>query len=252
MQQEALTLRRIVGLLRDQQLAIANGATTGEFDRDDSARHRNLERALTNELHAWCLLRQEFQRSPEFLRTALVNEIRQLSTDVDAIVQQNDLAGILTEVCQALQEGESGQHELTTTTAPTAAAAAAPRSCAAQFAAQQLPAGAAGGGSPPYQPATPTRRRTFCLAVGVNTRPAKKARGKQGTPHPRHSAVQAAIDSADEDLDLSDLEAEDLDDLPAGLLSPEAGSVDFGPRSDQEGAGGGDSDWARRGKIERD
>ena len=124
MQQEALTLRRIVGLLRDQQLAIAKGATTGEFDQDDSARHQNLERALTNELHAWCLLRQEFQRSPEFLRTALVNEIWQLSTDVDAIVQQNDLAGILTEVCQALQEGESGQHELTTTTAPTTTTAA--------------------------------------------------------------------------------------------------------------------------------
>ena len=98
-----------------------------------------------------------------------------------------------------------------------------------------------GGGAGSYF-VTPTRRRGFCLSVGVTERPAKKAkapRGKQGTPHPRASAVQEAIDSAD-DLDLSDLEAEGLP--VEELLSPEVGAVDFGPRTDQEEQGGSDSD----------
>ena len=104
----------------------------------------------------------------------------------------------------------------------------------------------------------PSRRpaaAVSCLSVGVTERPAKKAkapRGKQGTPHPRVSAVQRAIDSADDldldsadDLDLSDLEAEGIP--VEELLSPEAGAVDFGPRTDQEEQGDSDSDCNRRG-----
>ena len=189
-----------------------------------------------------------------------MTEIRQVSSDVDAIVEQNNLASVLSEVVQALQDGEQeGPAEPTYTSAAAAAAVtAAPRSCAAQAAAQQLPAavtGAAGGGAGSYS-VTPTRRRGFCLSVGVTERPAKKAakapRGKQGTPHPQVSAVQRAIDSADDldldsadDLDLSDLEAEGIP--VEELLSPEAGAVDFGPRTDQEEQGDSDSDCNRRG-----
>ena len=254
-QEETSILRRIASLLAGQQAAFAHGATTATFDRDDSARHRARERELTNLILSWVVLRQEFQRSAGFLRSSLLTEIRQVSSDVDAIVEQNNLASVLSEVVQALQDGEQeGPAEPTYTSAAAAAAVtAAPRSCAAQAAAQQLPAaasGAAGGGT---HPATPTRPQSFCLAAGLTERPAKKARGKQGTPHPRYSAVQAAIDSADEtdDLDLSDLEAEDLDGLPEGPLSPEAGAVDFGPRTDQKRAGGGKNDWAC-GKNARD
>ena len=122
LQAEALILRRIAELLRDQQAAIAHGAATAEFDRDASASHRTKERALTSEILGWACLRQDFQRSPDFLRSALIAEIRQVSGDVDAIVEQNYLAGVLDEVCQALQEGEVAQQlqqRLTTTTTPT-------------------------------------------------------------------------------------------------------------------------------------
>ena len=255
-QEETSILRRIAVLLAGQQAAFAHGATTATFDRDDSARHRARERELTNLILSWVVLRQEFQRSAGFLRSALLTEIRQVSSDVDAIVEQNNLASVLSEVVQALQEGEQeGPAEPTYTSAAAAAAVtAAPRSCAAQAAAQQLPAavtGAAGGGAGSYS-VTPTRRRGFCLSVGVTERPAKKPRGKQGTPHPRVSAVQRAIDSADDldldsadDLDLSDLEAEGIP--VEELLSPEAGAVDFGPRTDQEEQGDSDSDCNRRG-----
>lgn len=254
MQKETLILRRIAELLRDQQSAIAHGAATADFDRDACGRHRARDRDLTSEILGWACLRRDFQTSADFLRSALIAEVRRASGDVDCIIEQNDLAGILDEVVQALQDGAVKLQQTAATTTAAAAAAAAPRSCAAQFAAEQhtvATSGAAGGGT---HPATPDRPRTFCLAAGVTERPAKRARGKQGTPHPRYSAVQAAIDSADEndDLDLSDLEAEDLDGLPEGLLSPEAGSVDFGPRTDQERAGGGKSDWASCGKNERD
>ena len=90
--------RRIAELLRDQQAAIAHGAATAEFDRDSSASHRTKERALTSEILGWACLRQDFQRSPDFLRSALIAEIRQVSGDVDAIVEQNDLVGVLNEV----------------------------------------------------------------------------------------------------------------------------------------------------------
>ena len=258
-QEETSILRRIAVLLAGQQAAFAHGATTATFDRDDSARHRARERELTNLILSWVVLRQEFQRSAGFLRSSLLTEIRQVSSDVDAIVEQNHLASVLSEVVQALQDGEQeGPAEPTYTSAAAAAAVtAAPRSCAAQAAAQQLPAavtGAAGGGAGSYS-VTPTRRRGFCLSVGVTERPAKKAkapRGKQGTPHPRVSAVQRAIDSADDldldsadDLDLSDLEAEGIP--VEELLSPEAGAVDFGPRTDQEEQGDSDSDCNRRG-----
>ena len=255
-QEETSILRRIASLLAGQQAAFAHGATTATFDRDDSARHRARERELTNLILSWVVLRQEFQRSAGFLRSSLLTEIRQVSSDVDAIVEQNHLASVLSEVVQALQEGEQeGPAEPTYTSAAAAAAVtAAPRSCAAQAAAQQLPAavtGAAGGGAGSYS-VTPTRRRGFCLSVGVTERPAKKPRGKQGTPHPRVSAVQRAIDSADDldldsadDLDLSDLEAEGIP--VEELLSPKAGAVDFGPRTDQEEPKDSESDCNRCG-----
>ena len=192
-QEETSILRRIASLLAGQQAAFALGATTATFDRDDSARHRARERELTTLILSWVVLRQDFQRSAGFLRSSLLIEIRQVSSDVDAIVEQNHLASVLSEVVQALQDGEQeGPAEPTYTSAAAAAAVtAAPRSCAVQAAAQQLPAavtGAAGGGAGSYS-VTPTRRRGFCLSVGVTERPAKKAakapRGKQGTPHPR-------------------------------------------------------------------
>ena len=55
---------------------------------------------------SWVVLRQEFQRSAGFLRSSLLTEIRQVSSDVDAIVEQNHLASVLSEVVQALQDGE--------------------------------------------------------------------------------------------------------------------------------------------------
>ena len=74
-QEETLILRRIAVLLAGQQSAFAHGATTATFDRDDSARHRARERELTNEILAWVVLRQEFQRSVGFLRSSLLTEI---------------------------------------------------------------------------------------------------------------------------------------------------------------------------------
>ena len=105
-QEETLILRQIARLLAGQQAAFAHGATTATFDRDDSARHRARERELTNLILSWVVLRQEFQRSVGFLRSSLLTEIRQVSSDVDAIVEQNNLASVLNEVVQALQDGE--------------------------------------------------------------------------------------------------------------------------------------------------
>ena len=108
-QEETLILRRIAVLLAGQQSAFAHGATTATFDWDDSARHHARERELTNEILAWVVLRQEFQRSVDFLRSSLLAKIRQVSSDVDAIVEQNNLASVLNEVVQALQDGEQDQ-----------------------------------------------------------------------------------------------------------------------------------------------
>ena len=128
-QEETSILRRIASLLAGQQAAFAHGATTATFDRDDSARHRARERELTNLILSWVVLRQEFQRSVGFLQSSLLIEIWQVSNDVDAIVEQNNLASVLNEVVQALQDGEHEGPALTGTSAAAAATVtAAPRS----------------------------------------------------------------------------------------------------------------------------
>ena len=85
-QKETLILRRIAELLRDQQSAIAHGAATADFDRDACGRHRARDRDLTSEILGWACLRRDFETSADFLRSALIAEIRQVSGDVDAMI----------------------------------------------------------------------------------------------------------------------------------------------------------------------
>ena len=91
MQKETLILRRIAELLRDQQSAIAHGAATADFDRDACGQHRAKDRDLTSEILGWACLRRDFETSADFLRSALIAEVRRASGDVDCIIEQNDL-----------------------------------------------------------------------------------------------------------------------------------------------------------------
>ena len=246
--EEVEVLRQVVAQLNDEQTALARGLTSGVFDRTDSIRQRARHRQVTRAILNWLITRQNFERSPSFVRTAIQSEVRGAGQDVDLIVNQNNVADALAAAHEALQEQTAQQEE---TNLPAGGGALVHlRSCAAA---------AAAAASDPRQPGAtcqhvstsatpPQRRRAFCLVGAGRERPAKKARPrtKQGTPYPRASAVQTCVDSADElirseanevaevvkGIPLSEKEAKALErEL---LLSPPAGRVDFGPRGSSD------------------
>ena len=228
-------LLRITRGLRDLQEILASGLQSGRYNRTDAARQRSQHRQLTKDLLAWTTRLQNFEGQPEFARQAIVTEVATASQDVDEVVGQGNTIGVLNEVIALLAEAETEANQPLIAPAPSAVEPAVDlRSCAVA---------AAAAGPTIYLSGTepaPNRRRRFCLSIGsVKARPPKKKqkpspptppRGKQGTPHPRaDAAIQAAIDSADE------YSEEEVEGLPyERLLSPPAGAVDYGPRTDGE------------------
>ena len=261
-QQQEQILQQVALLLHEEQADLARGLTTGRFDREDSIRLRRRHRRITSVVLTWLQHRQGFERSSAFARPALVADIRNGSQSVDTVYEANGRASVLGEVVQVLQEQQVN------TAAASAGGTLQQRSCAAEAAATANDL--CRPGDPRLQPSTsstvtPERRRAFCLVGVGRERPGKRARTlpprtSQGTPHPRtatsKSAVQSAIDSADELIAGEDITNEEVGLVAEGipltneeckalresqLLSPPAGSVDFGPRSD---CGSEDSDCA--------
>lgn len=255
-QEENQILQQVATWIHEEQVDLARGLTTGRFDREDSIRVRRRHRRITGVVLAWLTHRQSFERSPNFARSRLIAEIRRRSQEVDTVVDANELASAYGEVVQALQEQQEQ-----TAASPAGGGA---RSCAVEAAAtaaaddlRRLDTADPRLRLDTADTNTPQRRRAFCLVGAGQERPGKRARSqprtKQGTPHPRASTVQSAIDSADE-LIASEREQDNISDEEIGLvvtgipltekesrvlresqlLSPPAGSVDFGPRCEGE------------------